>query len=133
MSIAMHTPAEVADRAHGATSMVQAIERGLDALDEAAARGDAQAVADRAQALHGVLAQAVQGLRAGHSLPPELILRLTWAQARARAHQSAVSRGRVAAERALSVLLVREDADATYQSQVAPAGSMIGRMAAAYR
>lgn len=116
-----------------AASVVQRIEHGLDALDAAFAQGDAQAVADRAQALHGVLAQAVQGLRAGHSLPPELIQRLTWAQARARSHQSAVSRGRVAAERALSVLLVRDDTDATYQSQVAPAGSVAGRMAAAYR
>jgi len=111
---------------------VSLIEEALNRLDEAVASGDTQAVLDGAQALQAALTQGVQDARlaVGQVLPSELLQRLTWAQQRVSSHQTAVTRGRVAAERALSVLLVREDADSTY---AAPQPGMGGRVAAAYR
>ncbi len=113
---------------------VSAIERCLAVLDAAFANGDPQHVVNGAQALHEVLTRAMLLMRqhAGsgraRSLDAQLIQRLTQAQARARAHQQAVLRGRVATERTLDVLLPRE-ADSTYQAL----GGGAGRVAAAYR
>jgi hypothetical protein len=114
---------------------VSAIERCLAVLDAAFANGDPQHVATGAQSLHEVLTRTMLLMRqhpgAGHlapSLDAQLIQRLTQAQARARAHQQAVMRGRVATERTLDVLLPRE-ADSTYQAL----GGGAGRVAAAYR
>ncbi len=113
---------------------VSAIERGLAVLDAALAEGDPALVAQGAQGLHDTLTRAMILLRqpAGGRAPMlsgDLVRRLTDAQARARAHQQAVLRGRIATERTLEVLLPREG-DSTYQ---ALAGGVNGRVAAAYR
>jgi hypothetical protein len=113
---------------------VSAIEHSLAVLDGAFANGEPQHVVDGAQGLHEVLTRAMLLMRqhpgAGQapSLDVHLIQRLTQAQARARAHQQAVLRGRVATERTLNVLLPREG-DSTYQSL----GGAAGRVAATYR
>jgi hypothetical protein len=111
-----------------------AIEGSLDQMDSAFAHGDPQLVAASAQGLHDALSAALLAMRrtplAQQSLPPELIRRLTLAQARAKASQDAVMRGRVAAERALSVLIEHDTDTSTYQSL---GGSVAGRMAAMYR
>jgi len=112
---------------------VSQIEQALTHLDEAVASGDTQAVLDGAHALQRALTQGVQVARqtVGLALPSQLLHRLSWAQQRVSAHQTAVMRGRVATERALSVLLVREGAaDGTYQSQLPGLG---GRIASTYR
>jgi hypothetical protein len=113
---------------------VSAIEQGLVVLDAALAQGDPVAVAQGAQGLHDTLSRAMIMLRQASggrapSLPADVIRRLTDAQTRARAHQQAVVRGRIATERTLDVLLPREG-DSTYQ---ALAGGVSGRVAAAYR
>jgi hypothetical protein len=111
-----------------------AIEASLDQLDGAFALGDPQLVAASAQVLHESLSAALQALRRApatqQALPAGLIRRLTLAQARAKAHQDAVMRGRVAAERALSVLIEHDTDTSTYQSL---GGSVAGRMAVMYR
>jgi hypothetical protein len=110
------------------------IERMLDQLDSAFAQGDPQGVAASAQGLHEALSAAMVTLRRAPAPQPvlsaALVRRLTFAQARARAHQDAVMRGRVAAERALSVLIEHDTDTSTYQSL---GGSVASRMAALYR
>ncbi len=112
---------------------VDQIEQALARLDDAVASGDTQAVLEGAQALQQALSQGVQATRhtVGLALPSALLQRLHWAQQRVSSHQNAVTRGRVAAERALSVLLVLDDAnDGTYQ---APSPGLGSRVASAYR
>ena len=120
---------------HPWEAQLQAIEASLNQLDHAFGNGDPNLVAASAQGLHDALSSAMQAMRRaprapGMALPPALLTRLTLAQARARSHQQAVLRGRVAAERTLDVLLVRENADQTYSSLGGSPGS---RVAAAYR
>jgi hypothetical protein len=115
-------------------AQVGAIEGALGQLDSAFSHGDPQLVAASAQGLHDSLSAALVAMRRTpvhqQTLSPELVRRLTLAQARAKAHQDAVMRGRVAAERALSVLIEHDADTSTYQSL---GGSVAGRMAAMYR
>ncbi|MEY4767112.1 MAG: hypothetical protein RI907_3785 [Pseudomonadota bacterium] len=113
---------------------LQAIELALGQIDVAFEQGDPQQVAVSAQALHEALSQAIhiahQAKQSGLALvlPGDVTQRLTLARARVRAHQQAVVRGRVAAERTLSVL-IEAPADATYQSL----GGLYGANKVAYR
>lgn len=111
-------------------AQLTAIEAGLTRLDEAFASGQPELVEAGAQSLQGALAQAAHVLRGvqGGAIPPELLMRLTQAQARARSHQAAITRGRVATDRTLQVLL-GPAADSTYQAL----GQRPGSPASAYR